>query len=301
MPNGHSNDFFPSKWTLDFLFNSPPSSLPQLSAWPQYSLNIYTFIPVSRHLHFSLQCISSCNHFSTMQSATVMHSHRCVHLLLLFIYCKNFNQSCHPCLSPECWISWAGLPGPLPFPHHPLHFSPSDHTAVPPSHRRYSKLDAIQALAISDQKAFADFDRAHSSVTSKYLFSGGTSPTSSSWISYLSFQSFSTPSIFLHNLFTSTWFNVFTFFKSPFLEYKLHKGGELVCCSLLHPQYSGIWSQCIQRKNTLLLWLTSSYTILDTTCVGFPNIKRFSVTISGYFTNWLNSDIIHLEIDPVPD
>lgn len=108
--------FFPKMDTWFSLFNSPPSSLPQLSAWPQYSLNIYTFIPVSRHLHFSLQCISSCNHFSTMQSATVMHSHRCVHLLLFFIWLQKLQPVLSPMLKSRSAESpWAGLPWPLPF------------------------------------------------------------------------------------------------------------------------------------------------------------------------------------------
>lgn len=43
--NRHSNVFFPKTNTWSPPFNTSTSSLPHLSAWPQYSLNFYTFIP----------------------------------------------------------------------------------------------------------------------------------------------------------------------------------------------------------------------------------------------------------------
>ena len=125
---------------------------------------------------------------------------------------ENFNQSCHPCLSPGVLnLLELASPGPYPFPHHPLHFSPSDHTAVPPSHRRYSKLGTCISAAISDQKALCRFWP--SSVQCDFEISFLRWHLSNKlFLNQLPlFQSFSTPSVFLHNWFTSTWFNVFTF------------------------------------------------------------------------------------------
>lgn len=202
--------FFPKMDTWFSLFTPHPSSLPQLSAWPQYSLNIYTSIPVSRHLHFSLQCISSCNHFSTMQSATVMHSHRCPSFIVLF-GCKNFNQSCHPCLSPGVLnLLGAGLLAPTLFPITHSTLNPSDHTAVPPSHRRYSKLDVHKRCHLWPESPLQILTELIP-VWLQISFSQ-VAPLQQAFLNQLPlFQSFSTPSIFLHNLFTSTWFNVFTF------------------------------------------------------------------------------------------
>ena len=115
----------------------------------------------------------------------------------------------------ECWISlsWSSLaPTLFPITHSTLvpvtTLLSLHHVAGIPNSGRAQPLPSLT------RKPSADFDQAHSSVTSKYLSSGGASPTSSSWISYLFSSHFLLPSFFFiiylpqHDL-------MYLLFKSP--------------------------------------------------------------------------------------
>ena len=213
---------FSPKWTLDFLPSVPQ---PPVSHSSVHGLNIH-----STFTHSIPSAGTSISPFNVYQAAITFppcsQSLSCTPTNVSIFYCffffflavvsstqRWFETSTSPVTHAkvqECWISLV-FPGLYPFPHHPLHFSPNDHTAFPPSRRRYSKLGMCTTAAISDQKALCRFWPSSLQCDFQISFLRWCLSNKLFLDQLPLFQSFSTPFIFLHNVFTSTWFNVFTF------------------------------------------------------------------------------------------
>ena len=106
-------------------------------------------------------------------------------------------------------------PGPYPFPHHPLHFSPNNHTAFPPSYRRCSKLRTCTSAAISDQKALCRFWPSSFQLDFQITFLKWCLSNKLFLVHLPPFQSFSTPFIFLHIIYLPQHDLMYLLFKSP--------------------------------------------------------------------------------------
>ena len=219
---------FSPKWTLDFLPSVPQ---PPVSHSSVHGLNIH-----STFTHSIPSAGTSISPFNVYQAAITFppcsQSLSCTPTNVSIFYCfflffflavvsstqRWFETSTSPVTHAkvqECWISlsWSSLASTL---------FPITHSTLVPMTTLLSlhhvagipNSGCAQPLPSLTRKPSADFDQAHSSVTSKYLSSGGASPTSSSWISYLFSSHFLLPSFFFimylpqHDL-------MYLLFKSP--------------------------------------------------------------------------------------